>query len=216
MKIITLSKLLLLTILTSSPCAAGFVTIDEFTNATQSDHLGTRTSDGKVDHKGTYISMVSGTPETNKVAQLFYSFVPSPLVVKPKFVLTVKNNQTTYLESGWLRVSINNKHFLQEELFAAQQGFQRIVFDFTNQVSASETISELQLDWLRPDGTTGVRELLINSIVVSDVPEPPTFLLLAVCLSSVGIYHLHKTQRNAKQTRHSHGNRRLRRLIDLP
>lgn len=177
----------LLLFLTSDTCFAGFVTIDEFNDPP--DNLGARIPDGMVKYKDGFVSMTSGYPESDKIVSLHYSFVPAPLVVKPKIVLTAKNNQTTYEESGWLRVSINNLPYIQQELFAAKQNYELLVFDFTYQLPASETISELRIDWLRPDNTTGARELLIDSIVVSDVPEPPTLAMICVASLVVGTYH---------------------------
>lgn len=189
-----------LILLTSENCLAGFVTIDEFTDSAKSDHLGIRTTDGITKYVDNAISMVSGHPESDKVVSLHYSFLPEPLVVKPKFVLTAKNNQTTYEESGWLRVSINNLSYIQKELFA-KQNYELLVFDFTDKVPASETISELRVEYLRPDGTTGARELLIDSIVVSDVPEPRTYLLILLSLGGVGCYQLRKIQTERKSRR---------------
>ncbi len=188
---------LILLALICYPCNAGFITIDEFTNSLQSSDLGLRTTDGKVEYKDGYISMVAGVPESDTGVSLYYSFLPSPLVVKPKFVLTAKNNQTTFLETGLIRVSINGGVPIEQELFAAKTNYETLVFDFS---TVETLVNELRVDYLRPPDTTGARELLIDSIVVSDVPEPPTFLLIAVCFSSVGIYKLHRiqTRRNKK------------------
>lgn len=163
---------------------AGFVTIDEFTDATQSDGLGLRSFVGDVTVRDDAASMIGGVAWMGEVATIAYDFMPSPLVVKPKFVLRLKNNQTTYAESGILRATINGGPALERELFA-RPSYEVVTFDFVDLLPASETISELRLDWLRPDVATGARELLIDSIIVSDVPEPRSLSLIGAAVGVI-------------------------------
>lgn len=175
------------------PAHAGFVSIDQFTDSEQSDGLGVRKFIGDV-KVTTYdaASMVSGVAWMGEVSSIVYDFLPAPLVVKPKFVLKLKNNQTTFLESGVLRASINGLPYLERELFADKDDYEIVVFDFTETVPASETIRELRLDWLRPDQATGARELLIDSIEVQDVPEPKSMTLIG---SAAGMAALFRRRR---------------------
>lgn len=182
-------------VISAAQCFGGFITIDEFTDATKSDGHGVRTFTGDVKVADDAASLVSGVVWLGEVASINYSFMPSPLVVKPKFVLTLRNNQTSYAESGVLRATVNGGQRLERELFAAKNDYEIVVFDFAGMIPQSETISEFRLDWLRPDIATGARELLIDSIVVADVPEPPTFALIATCLAGVGCYQMNKVQK---------------------
>lgn len=182
-------------VISAAQCFGGFVTIDEFTNAAKSDGHGVRTFAGDVKVADDAASLVGGVAWLGEVATITYSFLPEPLVVKPKFVLTLKNNQTTYAESGIIRASINGGPSLERELFA-RQNYEIVTFDFVDLLPQSETVSEFRLDWLRPDAATGARELLIDSIVVADVPEPPTFALVAACLAGVGAYQMNRAQRD--------------------
>lgn len=166
---------------------AGFVTIDEFTNATQSDGLGLRSFVGDVKVEDDAASLIGGVAWLGEVATISYDFTPAPLVVRPKFVLRLKNNQTTYAESGILRASINGGPTLERELFAAREDYETAVFDFIGLVPSSETIGEFRLDWLRSDVATGARELLIDSIIVSDVPEPRSLALVGTAAGVIAI-----------------------------
>lgn len=172
---------------------AGFVTIDEFTNAAESDGVGRRTFAGDVTVEDDAASLLGGVVWLGEVASIHYDFLPSPLVVKPKFVLKLKNNQTTFAESGILRATVNGGPSLERELFAAKVDYEIVVFDFIPLVPITETIREFRLDWLRPDSATGARELLIDSIEVQDVPEPRSMSLIG---SAAGIAAIMRRRKN--------------------
>lgn len=182
-----MALILTLAAVCSNIADAGFIAIDEFTDATQSDGLGFRSFVGDVTVRDDAASLVGGVAWLGEVATISYDFTPTPLVVKPKFVLKLKNNQTTYAESGILRATINGGPPLERELFAAKVDYETVVFDFAGSISASETIAEFRLDWLRPDVATGARELLIDSISVSDVPEPRSLALVGTAAGIVAI-----------------------------
>lgn len=158
---------------------AGFITIDTFTDSMQSDGVGDRSFIGDVKVANDNASMIGGVAWLGEVASITYDFLPSPLVVKPKFVLILRNNQTNYTESGIIRATINGGPSFERELFAVRD-YETIVFDFIPLVPIGELINQFRVDWFRPDQATGARELLIDSIAVSDVPEPSTLGLLFV------------------------------------
>lgn len=179
--------LMFLVLAVSTTASAGFISIDEFTDAAQSDGLGVRTFVGDVKVSDDAASMVSGIAWLSEIATITYDFLPAPLVVKPKFVLRLKNNQTTYLESGILRATINGRTSLERELFADKDDYETVVFDFIGLIPVAETVSEFSLNWIRPDAATGARELLIDSISVSDVPEPRSLSLIGSALGAAVI-----------------------------
>lgn len=162
---------------------AGFITIDDFTNTDESDGLGRRSYNGMYIVNPPYMRLIAGTPPTRPVAQLVYSFTPSPLIVSPVIRVIAKNNQTQILETGVLWVSINNVATLSKTLFGGKTDFEEVVFDFSN-FGGINDISLLTLDWIAPD--TGVRELIIDRIGTEPVPEPSTLLLISL-VSAFGV-----------------------------
>lgn len=187
MRLLTIAAVLLVT----STAHAGFITIDEFTNAAESDGLGRRTFAGDVKVADDQAAMISGVVWLGEVATITYDFMPSPLVVSPKFRLVLKNNQTNYGESGILRATVNGRS-LERELFADKDDFEVVIFDFTDTIPASETIPEFRVDWLRPDQATGARELLIDSIEVAEVPEPRSMSLIGAAAGIAAIVRRRK------------------------
>ncbi len=187
MRLLTIAAMMLL----ASTAQAGFITIDQFTSATQSDGLGKRTMIGDVKVADDQAAMVSGVAWLGEVATISYNFLPSPLVVSPKFRLVLKNNQTSYAESGILRATANG-HVLERELFADRDDFEIVIFDFTSTIKPSEVVSEFRVDWLRPDQATGARELIIDSIEVAEVPEPKSMSLIGAAAGIAAIVRRRK------------------------
>ena len=171
----------ILCILVQSNVLGGFILIDEFTDPNNSDGHGNRTTSGRVEFEEFGIALgaasaISGVEAYGEVASIFYSFLPTPLAVKPIVLVTAKNNQTTYEESGILEVSVNGLKG-KSRLLNSQREYSIYSFDFSDRIK-DDIISSLRIDWIRPADATGARELLIDSIAVADVPEPATISLI--------------------------------------
>lgn len=180
-------------LLLAVPAQAGFITIDHFTNATTSDALGVRSVNGFVSFAPA-LSQVSMVSINSNTSQLFYSFIPAPLVVSPVFRINGRNNQTTVTETGELTVTAYytngspGSFSLTQTLPAAQGGVNsNYIFDFTSLISPTAVITDLELDWTLPSGDTGGRELIIDFIDVEEVPEPATLALIGLASSGGGI-----------------------------
>lgn len=184
-----------------SPVFADFVTIDEFTDSTQSDGLGTRTTSGLVSFNelgielGT-VSAVSGVPIVGE-ASITYAFTPTPINVVPIFILKARNNQTDINELGQLQVSVNGNTPISYLLPGKQTDYVSYSFDFTHQftVPSAALIDELKISWFRPQGYTGVAQLLLTSIEAHNVPEPSTIVLLSFVSSVSTLYRWRRKAR---------------------
>lgn len=178
------------------PCSAGFITIDEFTDPTQSDSLGLRTdtgvptaesSYGGVYYRDGYADLVGGLPEDQIPIKIFYDFLPSPLVASSVIRVRAKNNQTTFEETGVLSLVLNQEFRLWETLTSSTE-YQDYDFDFTSQFTGP--VSHLELEWTRPVSATGARQLFIDSVSIQETPEPPAIALLVTTLLVFGMYRL--------------------------
>lgn len=180
---------LILAALLASPASAGFITIDEFTDPSRSDHLGERTTDGSVTfgefgvELGT-ASAVSGAPwPYENVATIRYAFGPS-LVAGTKVRIAARNNQTNEGETGVLRASANGGQSIEYVLPGGQKEFVSYDFDFARQwMNPVAVIDELMIEWIRPPDATGARQLYLDSVSVEQVPEPQAWMLVAFVYS---------------------------------
>ena len=174
----------------TTPAAAGFITIDEFSNPEQSDGLGNRTIEGLVMFLDDGLSLsayaISGVTSM-PVASVIYHFTPTPLVAAPIVVVLAKNSQQSVAETGILRMSVDN-HSLSYILPGAQENFVSYSFDFRSVLSDVSAMQEIRLDWLREDGHGGAKQLVIDSLDVHAVAEPSTLALLSV-ISSVSFLY---------------------------
>ena len=183
----------------TTPAAAGFITIDEFTNAAQSDGLGQRTTEGMVTFGEFGIelgsaSALTGSPPSERSA-IVYSFTPTPLIAAPILVVTARNNQTASAETGILRATVGG-HAIDYTLPGGQRDFVPYSFNFTSLLGGTAAIDEVRIDWLRPDYATGARQLVIDSIAVHEAPEPSTLALIGLAAGGAWI-----AKRKAKRER---------------
>jgi hypothetical protein len=166
----------------TTPATAGFIAIDGFSDPTQSDGLGHRTTEGLVTFIDDGLTMsayaVSGATGW-AVASVIYRFVPTPLVAAPIVQVLARNDQTHIAETGVLRVSVDNQS-ISYVLPGAQQSFVPYSFNFTSLLSGVASMAEIRIDWLREDGHGGAKQLVIDSIDVHAVPEPSTLGLIGL------------------------------------
>lgn len=187
----TFHKTLLLAFLLAiaSPALAGFINVDSFTDAEQSDGLGDRSHSGQVtiiDRPGTgYAQLISGgTPDEPYPAKLSYSFIPAPLVVGPTIRVRARNTQDSSDSTGVMSLTANGGESVSKMLRGGQSEYRDYDFDFSAQfVNQVAVISELKISWLRTVADTGAGQLWIDSIDVQDVPEPSSIALIAVAAS---------------------------------
>ena len=173
----------------TTPAAAGFIAIDGFSDPTRSDGLGDRTTEGLVTFLDDGLTMsayaVSGATDW-AVASVIYRFVPTPLVAAPIVQVLARNDQTHVAETGILRVSVDGES-ISYVLPGAQQSFVPYSFNFTSLLSGVSAMREIRLDWLREDGHTGAKQLVIDSIDVHAVPEPATLGLIGLAAGGAWI-----------------------------
>jgi hypothetical protein len=166
----------------TTPAAAGFISIDGFSDPLQSDGIGDRTTEGLVTFLDDGLSLsayaVSGVTSM-PVASVIYRFTPTPLVAAPMVVVLARNSQQSVAETGILRMSVDD-HSLSYVLPGAQQAFVSYSFDFRSVLSDVSSMREIRLDWLREDGHGGAKQLIIDSIDVHAVPEPSTLGLIGL------------------------------------
>ena len=166
----------------TTPAMAGFIAIDGFSDPTQSDGLGQRTTEGLVTFIDDGLTMsayaVSGATSM-PIASVIYRFVPTPLVAAPIVQVLARNDQAHAAETGILRVSVDDQS-ISYVLPGAQREFVPYSFDFTQAISGVSAIREIRLDWLREDGHTGAKQLVIDSIDVHAVPEPSTLGMIGL------------------------------------
>jgi len=186
----------LLGLVMASPAQAGFILIDHFTDATDSDGLGLRSQVGfvlinpdPIPSEG-YAQLISGgTPASPTLAALVYNFLPSPIVVTPVFNIRAQNTQLNLTETGIFSARVNGGTAISYTLNGAQGGlFTNYSFDFSSQFSpGAAAISELRVEWIRPVGNSGARQLFIDLIEVQEVPEPATLALIGLASGGGGI-----------------------------
>jgi hypothetical protein len=168
--------------LLTTPAAAGFIAIDGFSDSSQSDGLGDRTTEGLVTFLDDGISLsayaVSGATSM-PVASVIYHFAPTPLVAAPIVVVLARNSQQSVAETGILRMSVDGNS-LSYVLPGSQENFVSYSFDFRSVLSDVSAMREIRLDWLREDGHGGAKQLVIDSISVHAVPEPSTIGLIGL------------------------------------
>jgi hypothetical protein len=168
--------------LLTTPAAAGFIAIDGFSDSSQSDGLGDRTTEGLVTFIDDGLTMsayaVSGATSM-PIASVIYKFVPTPLVAAPIVLVMARNDQTHAAETGILRVSVDDQS-ISYVLPGAQLDFVPYSFDFTKALSGVASMAEIRIDWLREDGHTGAKQLIIDSIDVHAVPEPSTLGMIGL------------------------------------
>ena len=173
----------------TTPAAAGFIAIDGFSDPTQSDGLGYRTTEGLVTFLDDGLTMsayaVSGST-SSPIASVIYRFVPTPLVAAPIVRVLARNDQTHVAETGVLRVSVDDQS-ISYVLPGGQQTFVPYSFNFTSLLSGVSAMREIRLDWLREDGHTGAKQLVIDSIDVHAVPEPATLGLIGLAAGGAWI-----------------------------
>jgi hypothetical protein len=173
----------------TTPAAAGFIAIDGFSDPERSDGLGDRTTQGLVTFINDGLTMsayaVSGATDW-AVASVIYRFVPTPLTAAPIVQVLARNDQTHVAETGILRVSVDGES-ISYVLPGAQRNFVRYSFDFTEALSGVSAMREIRLDWLREDGHTGAKQLVIDSIDVHAVPEPATLGLIGLAAGGAWI-----------------------------
>lgn len=195
--------------LVSLPAAhAGYIKIDHFTDENQSDGLGNRTSYGLVSY-GTedpfsfliteleYVQLISGGDEADPVvAGLVYSFLPSPIVVTPKFRIRAQNTQPALESMGVLSARIDNSSVISYTLNGGMNGYSDYIFDFSDQFQTSAaSIEELRIEWIRPSGVGGSRQAWIDSIDVEEVPEPATLGLICLASGGWGIFSFSRSRK---------------------
>jgi hypothetical protein len=175
--------------LATTPTSAGFITIDGFSDPTQSDGLGDRTTEGLVTFVDDGLTMsayaVSGATEW-AVASVIYRFTPTPLVAAPIVQVLARNDQTHIAETGILRVSVDDQS-ISYVLPGGQQSFVPYSFNFTSLLSGVSAMREIRIDWLREDGHGGAKQLVIDSIDVHAVPEPSTLGLIGLAAGGTWI-----------------------------
>jgi hypothetical protein len=175
--------------LMTTPTSAGFIAIDGFSDPTQSDGLGDRTTEGLVTFVDDGLTMsayaVSGATDW-AVASVIYRFVPTPLVAASIVQVLARNDQTHIAETGILRVSVDDQS-ISYVLPGGQQSFVPYSFDFTRTLSGVASMAEIRIDWLREDGHGGAKQLVIDSIDVHAVPEPATLGLIALAAGGAWI-----------------------------
>jgi hypothetical protein len=180
----------------TTPAMAGFIEIDGFSDPTQSDGLGERTTEGLVTFLDDGLTMsayaVSGATSM-PIASVIYRFVPMPLIAAPIVQVLARNDQTHVAETGILRVSVDGES-ISYVLPGAQRSFVPYSFDFTRALSGVASMAEIRIDWLREDGHTGAKQLIIDSIDVHAVPEPST--LGMVGLAAGGAWMAKRKKRN--------------------
>jgi hypothetical protein len=166
----------------TTPAMAGFIAIDGFSDPTRSDGLGDRTTEGLVTFIDDGLTMsayaVSGATSM-PIASVIYRFTPAPLVAAPIVQVLARNDQTHVAETGVLRVSVDGES-ISYVLPGAQRDFVPYSFDFTRALSGVASMAEIRIDWLREDGHTGAKQLVIDSIDVHAVPEPSTLGLIGL------------------------------------
>jgi hypothetical protein len=166
----------------ATPAMAGFIAIDGFSDPTQSDGLGQRTTEGLVTFIDDGLTMsayaVSGATSM-PIASVIYRFVPTPLVAAPIVQVLARNDQTHVAETGILRVSVDGES-ISYVLPGSQREFVPYSFDFTRRLSGVSAMQEIRIDWLREDGHTGAKQLIIDSIDVHAVPEPSTLGMIGL------------------------------------
>jgi hypothetical protein len=113
------------------------------------------------------------------IASVIYRFTPAPLVAAPIVQVLARNDQTHAAETGILRVSVDGES-ISYVLPGAQRKFVPYSFDFTRALSGVESMAEIRIDWLREDGHTGAKQLVIDSIDVHTVPEPSTLGMIGL------------------------------------
>ncbi len=187
----------LLGLVMASPAQAGFILIDHFTSAAGSDGLGARSVAGTgfvgfypspPDPIG-YVEMISGgAAATPTLTSLVYSFLPSPIVVTPVFRIRAENTQENLTETGILRARVNGGANISYTLNGNQPDYADFTFNFSSQFGpGAAVISELRVEWIRPVGDTGARQLWIDLIEVQEVPEPATLALIGLASGGGGI-----------------------------
>jgi hypothetical protein len=166
----------------TTPAMAGFIAIDGFSDPTRSDGLGQRTTEGLVTFIDDGLTMsayaVSGATSM-PIASVIYRFTPTPLVAAPIVLVLARNDQTHVAETGILRVSVDGES-ISYVLPGAQQSFVPYSFNFTSLLSGVSAMQEIRIDWLREDGHTGAKQLVIDSIDVHAVPEPSTLGMIGL------------------------------------
>ena len=187
----------LLGLVMASPAQAGFILIDHFTSSVASDGLGNRSSIGFVAFNPDpgvgpgldYAEMLSsGTVANPTLAAVVYSFLPSPIVVTPVFRIQAENTQENVTETGILRARVNGGTAISYTLNGAQSGYADYFFDFSSQFGpGAAVISELRVEWIRPVGDGGARQLWVHEIEVQEVPEPATLALIGLASGGGGI-----------------------------
>jgi hypothetical protein len=175
--------------LMTTPASAGFIAIDGFSDPTQSDGIGDRTTEGLVTFIDDGLTMsayaVSGATSM-PIASVIYRFVPTPLVAAPIVLVLARNDQTHTAETGVLRVSVDGES-ISYVLPGGQQSFVPYSFDFRSVLSDVSAMQEIRLDWLREDGHGGAKQLVIDSIDVHAVPEPATLGLIGLAAGGAWI-----------------------------
>jgi hypothetical protein len=173
----------------TTPAMAGFIAIDGFSDPTQSDGLGQRTTEGLVTFIDDGLTMsayaVSGATSM-PIASVIYRFTPTPLVAAPIVRVLARNDQTHVAETGILRVSVDDQS-ISYVLPGAQREFVPYSFDFTRALSGVASMAEIRIDWLREDGHTGAKQLIIDSIDVHAVPEPSTLGMIGLAAGGAWI-----------------------------
>ena len=175
--------------LITTPTSAGFIAIDGFSDPTQSDGLGDRTTEGLVTFVDDGLTMsayaVSGATSM-PIASVIYRFVPTPLVAAPIVQVLARNDQTHTAETGVLRVSVDGES-ISYVLPGGQRDFVPYSFNFTSLLSGVASMAEIRIDWLREDGHGGAKQLVIDSIDVHAVPEPSTLGLIGLAAGGAWI-----------------------------
>jgi hypothetical protein len=173
----------------TTPAMAGFIAIDGFSDPERSDGLGDRTTEGLVTFIDDGLTMsayaVSGATSM-PIASVIYRFVPTPLVAAPIVQVLARNDQTHVAETGILRVSVDGES-ISYVLPGAQRSFVPYSFDFTKALSGVSAMQEIRIDWLREDGHTGAKQLVIDSIDVHAVPEPSTLGMIGLAAGGAWI-----------------------------
>ena len=177
-----IKELAIVAAMIATPASAGFISIDGFSDSERSDGLGNRTTEGLVTFIDDGLSLsayaIAGDTST-PVASVIYRFVPAPLVAAPIVRVLARNDQTHVAETGILRVSVDDQS-ISYVLPGAQREFVPYSFDFTGALSGVASMREIRLDWLREDGHTGAKQLVVGSVDVHAVPEPSTLGLIGL------------------------------------
>ncbi len=187
----------LLGLVMASPAQAGFILIDHFTSLASSDGLGARSTTGFVSINPdpglepglSYAELISsGNAANPTVASLIYGFLPTPIVVTPIFRIRAENTQENLTETAILRARVNGGANISYTLNGNQSGYSDYSFDFTSQFGpGAAAIAELRIEWVRPTGDSGARQLWIDLIEVQEVPEPATLALIGLASGGGGI-----------------------------